>query len=330
MFYQKIKRKVQCNICPHNCVLQEGKVGLCGVRQNLGGRIKCRTYGKISGYAFDPIEKKPLYHYYPGSKILSIGSYGCNLKCNFCQNWQISQACNIENLPDNSTNVNDIISEAKNEPNNIGIAFTYNEPTVWYEFMYDIAILAYEKSLKNVVVSNGFINQQPLEELVKYVDAFNIDLKSFSESFYREMTGSDLQPVLKALEIIKENGKHLEITNLVIPGKNDDIDVFIELIDWISNKLGADTILHISRYFPKYKQSLPYTPEETLNTLLKIATEKLNYVYVGNIANMDYSNTNCPQCNSVLIERNGYNIKFTNNYFQGNCDRCGVEIIRDT
>ena len=326
MFYQKIKRNVQCTLCPHMCILHEGNIGLCGVRQNLGGHIKCRVHGMVSGYAFDPIEKKPLYHFYPGKKILSVGSFGCNLKCNFCQNWEISVASRTEKLYGELKTVSPIIENALLEPDNIGIAYTYNEPTVWFEFMYKVATEAKKCGLKNVMVSNGYINAEPLKKLFDVIDAFNIDLKGFTNSFYHEMTGGRLKPVLESLKLISKHKKHLEITNLVIPGKNDDMELFKEMVYWIESELSADTVLHISRYFPKYKQALPPTPESTLIEMAKIANEKLNFVYLGNMRSLKYSTTYCPNCQSELIMRTGYPVKFTSNYKGANCLKCNSEL----
>lgn len=326
MYFKNVKRNIQCTLCPHLCILHEGEVGRCGVRGNVGGRIRSRIYGMVSGYAFDPIEKKPLYHFYPGKKILSVGSFGCNLNCNFCQNWEISLACSLENLSGEIKTIEEIIEDALSIPENIGIAYTYNEPTVWFEFMHDIAKQSSIKGLKNVMVSNGYINKEPLEELINVMDAFNIDLKGYSESFYHEMVGGKLNPVLDSLKTIRKNKKHLEITNLVIPRKNDDLDLFKEMVSWIQSELGQDTVLHLSRYFPKYKQSLPSTPESTLLKMAEIARTKLNYVYLGNINLDNYSNTYCPHCSAELILRNGYATQILSNYANGSCSKCQSKI----
>ncbi len=326
MFYKKLNRNIQCTLCPHMCVLHEGKVGLCGVRQNLGGHIKCRVSGIVSGYTFDPIEKKPLYHFYPGKKILSVGSYGCNLNCNFCQNWQISKAFQLENIASKPKTANSIVEQALSRPDNIGVAYTYNEPTVWFEFMYDVALKIKNSGLKNVMVSNGYINQEPLEKLLEVIDAFNIDLKAFTDSFYHDMVGGSLQPVLESLKTISKHKKHLEITNLVIPGKNDDIGQFKEMVNWIRSELGANTVLHISRYFPNYKQALPPTLEGVIIQMSEIAKQKLNFVYVGNMQSAKHSTTNCPKCHSELIRRNGYLVEFTKNYGGASCLKCNYKL----
>ena len=283
ILYRKVKNGVQCTLCPHNCVIQEGRAGFCGVRVNKNGKVENIISEIISGYAIDPIEKKPLYHFLPGKNILSIGGFGCNLKCNFCQNWQISQNVNIDNITGITKTPEEIVIDAINTPDNIGLAFTYNEPAIWFEFMHQTALLAKSKGLKNVIVSNGFINPEPLEALIGVIDAFNIDLKGFSENFYHEMTRGKLSSVLSSIKIINNYNRHLEITFLVIPRKNDNIDLFAEMVDWMHNELNENIVLHISRYFPRYKQTLPPTSENTLIEMYNIAKEKLNYVYLGNI-----------------------------------------------
>lgn len=327
-YFLKTKRKVQCLLCPHMCQIHEGKYGICGVRANLGGKIKTRNYGVISGIAIDPIEKKPLYHFFPGSRILSVGSWGCNFKCNFCQNWQISQ--NSENNVQSGKEMlpPEIVNKALEIEDNIGVAFTYNEPIVWYEFMLDTARLVKEKGLYNVMVSNGYINEDPLIELLNYIDAFNIDLKAFSDSFYKEMTKGGLKYVLDAIKTIKAHKKHIELTNLIIPGKNDNTEQFILMVEWIANELGDETVLHISRYFPRYKQVILPANIEKLNELYHIAKRYLKYVYIGNVENENY--TICSNCGVELIRRSVYEINILSNYNEGKCGCCGNLVIENS
>ncbi len=318
--------KVICKLCPHECIISDGKSGVCKVRGNIGGKLYSFVYAKPVTTNFDPIEKKPLYHFYPGTKILSIGTLGCNMKCFFCQNSEISQ---IKSLSDNLPVISpgEIILMAGSRKNNTGIAYTYNEPIVFYEYMLDIARLARESNYKNVMVSNGFINPQALCELLEVIDAFNIDLKSFDDNFYREHTHSRLNPVLETIKSVKKSGKHLEITNLVIPGLNDNKDTFKEMIKWINNECGSDTVFHLSRYFPRYKCDLPPTPENTLNELFQIASEHLHFVYAGNYETHSGNNTVCPVCHSLLIERQGYYTSLTGLDNKGYCRTCNEKII---
>jgi len=326
--YQETIQRYQarCNLCPHNCVIADGKTGRCHVRENAEGDIYLKTYGIVSSMGFDPIEKKPLYHFYPGKYIFSIGSYGCNLKCRFCQNWEISQS-----VPDHYAKMKkfrpeDLVSMAAERRDNIGIAFTYNEPAVWFEFMMDIAGIAKSRGMKTVMVTNGFINPEPLDELLEVIDAFNVDLKAFTEEFYRSQTLSLLEPVKNALRQIKTRGKHLEITNLVIPGLNDQMKDFTEMIRWISGNLGNDTILHLSRYFPNYKLTQPATSADDLKRLFEVAKSKLKYVYLGNLAGNSGQNTECPSCNSLLISRSRHDSVLTGLQKNGTCKNCGALI----
>jgi pyruvate formate lyase activating enzyme len=251
--------KVKCLLCPHSCILDDGKVGICRVRSNDNGVLVSENYGKVSSINLDPIEKKPLYHFFPGMHVLSIGSVGCNLQCNFCQNCEISQT-GVSDFPRLKTySAEEIVNNALECVDNIGIAFTYNEPVVFYEYMMDVARLSKSKGLKNIMVSNGFINEEPLKQILPYIDAFNIDLKAFADEFYIKNTHSHLEPVKRSLQLIRESGKHLEITNLVIPGLNDKVEDFTAMVDWISGELGDQTILHLSRYFPRYKAKQPPT-----------------------------------------------------------------------
>ena len=328
LFYKKLDDNVViCELCPHNCRLNNGKVGICGVRINKDGILNTETYGVLSALHFDPIEKKPLYHFHPGRIIFSIGTVGCNLNCKFCQNCDISQV-NTKNFPYLKPYiVQDIVKYASHKTENLGIAYTYNEPVVFFEFMLDIAKEAKANNLKNVVVSNGFINQEPLVELVKYIDAFNIDLKGFNDSFYKKNTGGSVSPVLETIKYIKSQKKHIEITNLVIPTLNDDKKEFEEMVKWIASEVGKDTVFHISRYFPHYKMKIPETPIATLKELFQIASKHLYFVFIGN-ASLDVGNkTICNKCGRVVIERSGYYTYTSGLDINGRCINCRNEII---
>ena len=317
---------IGCILCPHNCIIKDGKSGICNVRKNSGGKLITTVYNKISSLHPDPIEKKPLYHYYPGKEILSVGSVGCNLKCRFCQNWEISQISDNENSYLKDTNANEIVDVALTINNNIGIAYTYNEPIVWFEFMYEIAKLANENGLKNVMVSNGFINKQPFLKLLNYIDAFSIDLKAFTTEFYKEQTSSELEPVKSTIKEISSHNKYLEITNLLIPGLNDNEADFREMVNWIAGETGENTVLHLSRYFPMYKMTRAKTPERTLLNFYEIAKEKLNFVYVGNLRTSTGQNTYCPNCSNLLIKRLGYNTEVVGVDRNGDCSKCNAHL----
>ena len=292
-FYEKKDNdKVRCRLCPQLCLIGRDESGNCFIRKNIDGKLYAMEYGRVSSAHLDPIEKKPLYHFYPGSTIFSIGGIGCNLGCPWCQNWSIAQ-------PKDSfsgTSVGDVLEQftqtlsseqvieiAKRyiPSKNIGVAYTYNEPFTAYEYIKDTAMLAKEAGLHNVIVTNGYVLEEPLREVLPYVDAMNIDVKGFSESFYRKL-GGHLRPVLKAAEMAKQHC-HIEITNLIVPGLNDTKEDFEKLVDWIANSLGKDTPLHFSRYFPSYRMTTIPTPAETLRLAENIAREKLDYVYLGNI-----------------------------------------------
>lgn len=320
--------KVRCNLCPHFCVIDPGDRGICGVRKNIDGHLKAENYGLVSAIQFDPIEKKPLYHFYPGKNILSFGSIGCNFTCGFCQNCDISQTT-VDDYPWlNHYSIDQILNIAFSDDSNVGIAYTYNEPTIYYEFMMDIAREIEKVELKNVMVSNGFIAEAPLEELLPHIDAFNIDLKSFKNEFYKNQSGARLKPVKETLKSIAAAGKHLEITNLVIPTLNDEAHDFQNMLEWIRTELGEETILHLSRYFPAYMMTIPATSKETLETLFDLAKSYLPYTYLGNISSRKGSNTYCPSCDNLLIERSGYSVKVNGLDKTGNCDQCGKHIFK--
>jgi pyruvate formate lyase activating enzyme len=284
------------------------------------------TYGGISAIRFDPIEKKPLYHFHPGKEILSLGSLGCNLRCSFCQNWQISRAVAGDNLG-NTGKPEEIVTLAGTRSNNAGVAYTYNEPTVWYEFMIHTARRVREIGMKNVMVSNGYIAEEPLEELMECVDAFNIDLKAFSDDFYIKHTGARLAPVLNTLKNIRKKERHLEITCLIIPTLNDSASEFRKMIRWISTELGRGTVLHLSRYHPDYKMTIGPTSPATLERLYGIAREQLYYVYVGNIELKDYQDTRCHQCGELVITRRAYHTTLTGINKDGCCLHCNSRVI---
>jgi pyruvate formate lyase activating enzyme len=323
-YYTKLdQNKVKCQLCPHNCTLSEGKMGNCKVRKNQKGVLYSENYGKLCSVHLDPIEKKPLYHYLPSRNILSVGSVGCNLSCKFCQNWQISQSSVGEYGYLKSYSPEEIVQVALKYKENIGIAYTYNEPIVWYEYMNDIALLAKEKGLKNIMVTNGFINLEPLENLINVIDAFSVDLKAFTEDFYKKLTSAKLDPVKNSLKLIKKNNKHLEITNLIIPEMNDDEKDFENLVNWIFTELGSDTVLHLSRYFPTYKLSIPATPVSKLNQLYNISIKYLPYTYLGNVTDTKGKNTICPNCGKTIIKRHGYFTNVTGIDNTGKCKYCG-------
>ncbi|MDP4222115.1 MAG: AmmeMemoRadiSam system radical SAM enzyme [Bacteroidota bacterium] len=316
----------ECRLCPHFCKIAPGRNGICGVRKNSGDRIELVTYGVISGFSLDPVEKKPLYHFFPGYNILSIGSYGCNMRCDFCQNWQISQK-NAGSL-DIKTDPDKIVAEAENTRRNIGLAFTYNEPIVWFEFMRDVAVKIKGKGLFTAMVSNGFVNRDPLDEIIGFIDAFNIDLKAFNEEFYKRLTGAELGPVKESLKQISKAGRHLEITTLVIPGRNDSEQEMEAEAKWIAQETGIETPLHLSRYFPMYKRDDPATPQETLTRLYNIASKYLKHVYMGNTLSENGQDTACSKCGTIVTRRSGYNTRVINLDNEGRCAKCSNQIYR--
>ncbi len=326
LFYQKLgESKVQCQLCPRRCVIPDKRRGFCGVRENRGGVLYTLVFAKPVAIHVDPIEKKPLFHFLPGTTAFSLATAGCNLRCKFCQNWEISQA-KPEDLEYVYLEPEDLVKKAK-ESGAPTIAYTYSEPTIFYEYMLEVAKLAKAQGLRNVMHSNGYINEEPLRMLSKYLDAANIDLKGFSDDFYAKLAEGSLGPVLNSLKILKEEGVHLEITNLLLSGYNDDQDLIMKMCLWIRETLGADTPLHFARAFPMYKlTSLNPTPVEALQAARKIALKSgLKYVYIGNIGPNPAENTFCPKCGKVVIERNGYFVT-QNNIKNGRCKFCGEKI----
>ncbi|HOQ01441.1 MAG TPA: AmmeMemoRadiSam system radical SAM enzyme [Acetivibrio clariflavus] len=281
MFFNKLENsKVHCYLCPHNCIINDGKLGICRVRKNINGELYSLNYGKITAIALDPIEKKPLYNFMPGSNILSVGTFGCNLKCSFCQNWTIAheQPETYDITPEM------LVSKAKElkSKGNIGIAYTYNEPSIWYEFVFETAKLAKEEGLLNVLVTNGFIGRKAMTQLVPYIDAMNIDVKAYTESFYNDICKGALEEVKATVELVY-SCCHIEITTLVIPTLNDALEEIFDLAKWIAS-LSPQIPLHLTRYFPNYKMhNIPPTPKETLIRCREEALKYLDCVYLGNI-----------------------------------------------
>jgi len=326
MFYAKLdNKKVVCNLCPRHCVIESGKRGFCRNRENQNGTLYSIVYNQPCSIGIEPIEKAPFYHFLPGEMRLTLATASCNQRCKYCQNWELSQK-SIEELENYYKTPEDIIKTAQQENLKI-ICFTYTEPMVFYEYMYDIAILAKKAGIKTAVVSGGYVNTAPLESLCKVVDAIKIDLKGFSESFYQNVCGSELQPVLEACKTVKKSGVHLELVNLVVPTLNDDTTKIKQMCLWVKDNLGTGVPVHFTRFFPQYKlQNLPPTPISTLERAVKIAQDAgLKYVYIGNVPGHKNDNTFCPNCGKLLIKRQGYSI-VANNLNGSKCKYCNTKI----
>ena len=322
---QKADGSVRCLLCPHVCLLKENETGVCHARKNLNGILYTLAYGNPCSVSMDPIEKKPLFHFHPGENILSLATAGCNFRCANCQNWEISQA-SPEELPHYRFSPQEIIDKALAYPTRL-IAFTYTEPTVFYEYMYDIAALAHKNKVKTVMVSNGYINREPLLDLCPHLDAANIDLKCFDNEAYKQLTSGGLHPVLETLKTLKEKNIWLEITSLLIPGYNDGTEMMEKMCAWLVDNNFSDTPLHFSRFFPTYRLTdRPATPERSLLQAKMIAERAgIKYVYIGNLPHLQGENTFCPRCNNLLVERQGFDVT-TNRLAAGKCNVCGEAI----
>lgn len=298
-----------CDLCPRNCRLKDGDRGFCFVRQNQGGQMKLTTYGLSTGFCIDPVEKKPLNHFYPGSPVLSFGTAGCNLGCQFCQNWTISKSREVEILSEPA--LPEQIARAARHYKCAAVAFTYNDPVIWAEYAIDTAIACHAADIKTIAVTAGYINDKARSDFYAHIDAANVDLKAFSQHFYSKLTLSNLAPVLDTLVWLKhESQVWFEITTLIIPGENDSDQELHAMCQWIYDKLGADVPLHFSAFHPDFRL-LDYQPtsKETLVRAREIAVEHgLKYVYVGNVDDSERQNTYCPACSKLLIERNWYEL----------------------
>jgi len=317
---------VRCELCPNRCTIAPGSRGVCEVRENRDGKLLTLVYGKPCACHVDPIEKKPLYHFLPATTAFSIATAGCNFECLYCQNWEISQARpeDLESVDMPPEKVVDLALQSGSPC----IAYTYNEPTIFYEYMYDTCKLAHGSGIRNLDITNGFMNTEPLTELCKVMDAANVDLKGFSEDFYQNVCSGQLQPVLDYLLTMKEKGVWMEITNLVVPTLNDKTEMISDMCDWIVAELGPDYPLHFSRFSPLYKLAhLPYTPVKTLEQAREIAMGKgIKYVYIGNVPGHSADNTYCHSCGQMLIERGLYFSVLQNSVDGGRCKFCGTRI----
>jgi pyruvate formate lyase activating enzyme len=302
-----------------------GESGRCHTRINRGGNLYSLSYGVLSAISSDPVEKKPLYHFFPGKPVLSVGSFGCNFRCDFCQNCDISQTGTeiFSQYPTRSPD--DLVDTALSQKGNIGLAYTYNEPSINFEYILECAAGIRKVGLKNVMVTNGYVNKEPLGELLGYVDAFNIDLKSFRNEFYQDRSEATLAPVLDTISRVARSGAHLELTFLLIPGQNDSEEEWKDMIHWIRMHCGPDAILHVSKYFPRFKLRSTPTPTESLRRFISMAREQIHYVYPGNTQEIS-DDTCCPGCGTLLLERDFYTTRNHALDPDGRCRSCGERI----
>ncbi len=322
MYYERLEggTDVRCRLCPHLCRIRSGERGLCRVRRNVNGRLEATTYGRIAAACMDPIEKKPLYHFHPGAMILSLGQAGCTFHCDFCQNHHMLSP----DIPQRELSPGDAVKLAVAE-GSFGIAYTYNEPWVGYEYVLDTARTARQAGLKNVLVTNGYCMKEPFGNLAPFVDAMNIDLKSISDDFYRSRTGGRLAPVKRTIELALQVGIHVELTTLLITGLNDSEEDIRGLTDYIEQLPGGGVPLHISRYHPAHRMNRPPTPMATLLRAYEIASESLDYVYLGNVAGIDGADSRCPDCGSLLVSRGGFHVRLEA-LEAGRCRECGAQV----
>jgi pyruvate formate lyase activating enzyme len=343
----KEKKVVKCKICAHYCIIAPEMRGICKTRENFDGKLYSLVYNScISRGSVDPVEKKPLYHFWPGSEAFSIATVGCNFHCKHCQNWEISQSS-----PDIDGNIAHFSQKDRDQlgarsfpltvmsPEQVikrtlrsgskSIAYTYNEPTIWFEFIRDTALLAHKSDIKNILVTNGYSSIESNQEYIKFIDAANIDIKSFSNEFYKKIVGvPSLQPVLETAMFFKQNGIHLELTYLIIPTKNDSLEEITKMVDWMVANLGVDIPLHFSAYRPMYRLNQPQTSSQILFSAYEIAKKAgLHYVFIGNLVSDKGGNTYCPNCEELIIQRHGYHILNKNLTKNNTCKICGSEVL---
>ncbi len=324
-YRKKDEKTVQCLLCPHNCIIKEGKLGICKTKKNINGKLYSLAYSNPCAVHIDPIEKKPLQHFLPGSLAFSIATAGCNLNCKNCQNWEISQISPLE-IDNYFLPPEEVVLQAK-KTNCRSIAYTYTDPTAFYEYTLETAKIAKKKGIKNVFISAGYINEAPLKELAPYLDAANIDLKSFSDEIYRKLNAGRLKPVLRTLEILKQYNVWIEITNLVIPNWTDDLNMIKQMCQWLVDNGFEKYPLHFSRFTPMYKlTNIPQTSVSILEKARDIAMEVgMKYVFIGNVWGHPAENTYCPSCGNPVIERYGFSLQKIN-MTNGKCNVCGYPI----
>ncbi len=317
--------KVKCKTCSWRCTIKDGKRGFCGVRENRRGKLFAFNYALVSSANVDPIEKKPLFHFYPGSRVFSLGTVGCNFRCLHCQNYSISQVVIDDSIKELNEIPPDRAIEMAVETNCRGIAWTYNEPAIWFEYTYDSARLAKARDLYTVYVTNGYMTSEALEMISPFLDAMNIDVKGFTQGFYTKLCKTKLKPVLETVVRAHKLGIHVELTYLVIPTHNDSPEEISKFIDWVAG-VDSDIPVHFSRFHPDYRlTSVPATPSKTLGDAWSLAKKKLRYVYIGNVPGHEGENTVCPSCNSLLVERVGYRTRILG--LTGNqCEKCGYSV----
>ena len=319
--------RVQCDLCPRECKLHEGQQGLCFVRANQNNELVLTTYGRSSGFCIDPIEKKPLNHFLPGTPVFSFGTAGCNLACKFCQNWDISKSREMDTLADAASP--EMIAKTAAEYGCRSVAFTYNDPVIFHEYAIDVAKACRKKNIKSVAVTAGYVSPEPRAEFYQWMDAANVDLKAFTDRFYHKVTGGHLEPVLDTLKYIKhETNCWLETTTLIIPGENDSEKELTEMCEWVVENLGSDMPMHFSAFHPDFKmRDIPSTPSSTLTMAREIAMKAgVRYAYVGNVHNRDGDSTWCHQCGELLIERDWYELGQWNLDAEGACQSCGTKV----
>ena len=326
MFYTSIDRsRVRCELCFRKCIIQDGRTGFCRVRENKSGKLYSLVYGVAAGLQIDPIEMEPMYHMLPGHRNLCVYTASCNFRCKHCHNWHLSQRGHKE-VTQRRYKPKDIVNIAKQRGCK-SISHSINEPTVFYEYMYDIAKTARNDGLLTLFHTNGYISPEPLRDVLKHMNGVTLDLKAFNDEFYQDISSAQLQPVLNTLKIIRQENIHLEIVNLIIPTLNDNIDDIEKMCTWIVKNLGNDIPLHFNRFSPTYKlTNLPPTPISTLEIAMHTARRKgLKYVYIGNAPGHNYYSTHCPECETLLISRTHFAV-ISNNLENGNCNHCGIKI----